>query len=150
LRHRQDQREVSEIARKVLVTLGGADPENVTGSVIEALGEVTVDGLEAIVVSGSENQHSVELEALACRSRARIDVRSNASNMAELMVWADAAITAAGSTTWERALLGLPGLMLVLADNQEPVADAAAKAGFGLNLGRPGHISSKELARRLN
>jgi UDP-2,4-diacetamido-2,4,6-trideoxy-beta-L-altropyranose hydrolase len=149
LRHRSVPRPVSEIARKILVTLGGSDPENATAKVIEALEHVNIDDLEVIVVMGSENRHAAELQRSASRSRARVELRRNVSDMAELMIWGDAAITAAGSTTYERTLLGLPGLMLVLADNQELVADAANRAGIGFNLGRPGDISSKELAGRL-
>lgn len=44
------------------------------------------------------------------------------NNMAELMAKSDLAIGAAGSTSWERCCLGLPSIMVVLADNQNLIA----------------------------
>ena len=57
----------------------------------------------------------------------RTDVRVNVSDMASLMADTDLAIGAAGSTSWERCCLGLPVLMVVLAENQR---EAAASLGY--------------------
>jgi UDP-2,4-diacetamido-2,4,6-trideoxy-beta-L-altropyranose hydrolase len=48
--------------------------------------------------------------------------------MAELMAQSDLAIGAAGSTNWERCCLGLPCLLMVLADNQRSSALALEQA----------------------
>ena len=52
-----------------------------------------------------------------------------AKNMAQLMTEADLAIGAAGSTSWERCCLGLPTILMVLADNQRPIASALNEQG---------------------
>ena len=52
--------------------------------------------------------------------------------MAELMANSDLAIGAAGSTSWERCCLGLPTIMLVLADNQQVIASALESVGAAL------------------
>jgi spore coat polysaccharide biosynthesis predicted glycosyltransferase SpsG len=49
--------------------------------------------------------------------------------MAKLMVQADLAIGAAGSTSWERCCLALPALTAILADNQREAAAHLEKAG---------------------
>jgi spore coat polysaccharide biosynthesis predicted glycosyltransferase SpsG len=49
--------------------------------------------------------------------------------MAQLMADSDLAIGAAGATAWERCCLGLPTLMLVLADNQHYLAEVLVGAG---------------------
>jgi spore coat polysaccharide biosynthesis predicted glycosyltransferase SpsG len=49
--------------------------------------------------------------------------------MAELMRDADLAIGAAGTTSWERCCLGLPAIVLVLAENQSLIGDQLAEAG---------------------
>jgi UDP-2,4-diacetamido-2,4,6-trideoxy-beta-L-altropyranose hydrolase len=51
------------------------------------------------------------------------------NNMCQLMTEADLAIGAAGSTSWERCCVGLPTILLVLADNQRFVARSLARAG---------------------
>jgi spore coat polysaccharide biosynthesis predicted glycosyltransferase SpsG len=52
--------------------------------------------------------------------------------MAGLMAEADIAIGAGGSSTWERACLGLPAIDLILADNQRAVALALDRQGATL------------------
>jgi len=57
------QRETPALARKILVTLGGADPDNVTAKVIEALAQFA--DVEAVVVVGGANPHLESLQTLA-------------------------------------------------------------------------------------
>ncbi len=52
----------SGIGRKVLVTVGGTDPDNVTLRVIDALRLLAEDDLEATVVVGGSNPHGDCLE----------------------------------------------------------------------------------------
>ena len=55
--------------------------------------------------------------------------------MAEAMAWADVAIAAGGSTSWELAFMGLPSLLVILAENQRPVSEKLESAGISINLG---------------
>lgn len=135
------QRAVPDVARKILVTLGGSDPDDVTGKIIQALQHVRIDGLQVVALAGVSNPHQAELEAMVAGSRAKIDLQSSVTNMPELMAWADLAIAAGGTTSWERALMRLPSLVTILADNQRKMAAAAESAGIGWNLG-PGETLS--------
>ena len=117
------QREIPATARKVLVTLGGSDPDNVTGKVIEALRPLDV---EAKIVIGGSNPH---FESLSSTIRPPSSIVRDASNMPVLMAWADIAIAAGGTTSWELAFMGLPCLVMVLAENQRAVAGALELAG---------------------
>jgi UDP-2,4-diacetamido-2,4,6-trideoxy-beta-L-altropyranose hydrolase len=128
------KREIPEVARKVLVTLGGSDPDNVTLKVIKALQEVEVDGLEALVVIGAANTNRKELDKVLESSK-HIRLESNVLNMPSLMAWADIAISAGGSTSWELAFMGMPCVILVMAENQIYVARQLGKIGFAINLG---------------
>ena len=51
------------------------------------------------------------------------------TDMAQLMADSDLAIGAAGTTSWERCCLGLPTIMLVLAENQRKVAHGLERSG---------------------
>ncbi|AUZ84044.1 UDP-2,4-diacetamido-2,4,6-trideoxy-beta-L-altropyranose hydrolase [Methylophaga nitratireducenticrescens] len=110
--------------KKLLISLGGADPENYTGMVLQALAECDLpEELKIIVVLGPSSPHLATVKQLSGTLPFKTEVVSNVSNMAELMTDADLAIGAAGATTWERCCLGLPSIMLVLADNQRFIAD---------------------------
>jgi UDP-2,4-diacetamido-2,4,6-trideoxy-beta-L-altropyranose hydrolase len=128
-------REIPPVAKKILVTLGGADPDNVTLKVIQAFQDLTVQGLEVVVVVGGSNPNYEKLLAAVKKSEVSIELRSNVTNMPELMAWADVAIAAGGSTTWELAFMGLPSLLIVLADNQRAIAHTLNSMEVAVNLG---------------
>ena len=69
--------------------------------------------------------------------------------MAQRMAQSDLAIGAAGATAWERCCLGLPSLLVVLADNQAPGAAALAASGAAVLLGTAAEVSDT-LAPALN
>lgn len=143
------RRDIPEVAHKVLVTLGGSDPDNVTLRVVQILRQMQLEDLEAVILVGAANPHRDELEA-AVRSASTLRLQVNATDMPGLMAWADVAVAAGGTTTWELAFMGLPSLLLVLAENQREIAAATHQTGFGINLGRPGDIPATEIGTALH
>lgn len=129
------QRSHPAVASKLLVTLGGADPDNVTFRMIQALQLVEMDCLEVVVVVGGSNPNYELLQTAVEESRFPIRLERNVTNMPELMAWVDVAITAGGSTCWELAFMGLPSLVLILADNQQAIAEKLGGMGVAVNLG---------------
>lgn len=127
-------RENPGTARKVLVTLGGGDPDNVTLKVMNALEQVHISGLEAKIIVGPANPNLQTLVQVA-GAHSFFQIVTNAESMAELMAWADVAITAGGSTCWEMALLGLPNMIMYFADNQHHIAEKLHEAGAAFCLG---------------
>jgi UDP-2,4-diacetamido-2,4,6-trideoxy-beta-L-altropyranose hydrolase len=73
------------------------------------------------------------------------DVRAakNTIDMPALMQWADIAVTAAGTTAYELAYMNVPMIMIVMADNQQRVAEGMADAGYGINLGWHENVTDK-------
>jgi UDP-2,4-diacetamido-2,4,6-trideoxy-beta-L-altropyranose hydrolase len=140
------KRSLPLIAKKLLVTLGGADPDNVTLKVIEGLQQVEVEGLEAVVVVGTSNPHYEQLRSVSQESRFPIHLKRNVMNMPELMAWADVAVTAGGSTCWELAFMGLPSMILILADNQRAIAEKLQLMEVVVNLGWHENVSAVEIA----
>jgi UDP-2,4-diacetamido-2,4,6-trideoxy-beta-L-altropyranose hydrolase len=145
LKWRGWKREIPEVARKVLVTMGGSDPDNVTLKVIQALQQVDMDGLEAIVVVGGSNPNHEELQAAVQDSRFPIRLESNVTDMPELMAWADVAVSAGGSVIWELAFMGVPIIGLSRAEQEEVLLQRSTQSGISVNLGgyhnvRPGWI----------
>jgi len=143
------EREIPDVARKVLVTLGGGDPDNQTLKVIHALQQVDVDGLEAIVVAGASNPHYHDLKSRV-RDVPEMRLVHNVSNMPDLMAWADLAVTAGGSTCWEIALMGLPSVLMTLADNQQGIAEGLDKAGVSTSLGWYEQVTREQVGKTLS
>ena len=128
------RRDIPEVAGRVLVTLGGGDPENHTLKVIQALGKIDVPGLEASVVVGASNPHADVLEAAIGQSHIPIRLIRNAENMPELMAWADVAVSAAGSTVWELMFMGMPAILISVADNQKRIAERAEDSSAAIHV----------------
>jgi UDP-2,4-diacetamido-2,4,6-trideoxy-beta-L-altropyranose hydrolase len=144
------KREIPEVARRVLVTLGGADAENHTLKVIQALDKIDIPGLEAIIVIGASNPHTDVLEAAIEERHIPFRLVRNVKNMPELMSWADVTISTAGATTWELLYLGTPALLFIVADNQRYIAERIEKRGVGKNLGWGERLSIEPLTEVIN
>src|SRR3990172_186361 len=97
--------------KNVLVSFGGADPENVTGKVIEAIQKKDL-GLQFDIIVGSHIKHYQAL--IQQRYPDFIRIHHNIKNMADYMLRADIAIGAGGAISWERCCLGLPTLLIVI------------------------------------
>jgi UDP-2,4-diacetamido-2,4,6-trideoxy-beta-L-altropyranose hydrolase len=141
--------ETPEVGRRVLVTMGGGDPDNVTGKVVRSLAQLNVPDLEAVVVVGPANPHYAAIRKAVAKLPFTARVVRNASNMPQLMAWADVAISAAGSTCWELAFMGLPALVIVWANNQQCVAESLHQAGVAESLGEHNMLASTDIAAAL-
>jgi UDP-2,4-diacetamido-2,4,6-trideoxy-beta-L-altropyranose hydrolase len=139
------ERKIPAAARRALVTMGGSDPDNVTQLVAQAI--LSADGFDATIVAGGSNPHLARLRALADSNPLRLV--ENTSSMPELIASADVAVAAAGTTSWEMCFLGLPALLLVLADNQLGVADKLNEQGIMVNLGRAHEVAQSFIATEL-
>jgi UDP-2,4-diacetamido-2,4,6-trideoxy-beta-L-altropyranose hydrolase len=121
--------------KKLLITMGGVDQNNVTGKVLDELRSCDLPlDLEITVVMGGTSPHLEVVQQQAKTLPYKIEVKSNVSNMAEIMANADFAIGAAGATTWERCCLGLPSIQILLAYNQKTIAEKIKMAGAALSL----------------
>ena len=86
------------------------------------------------VVMGPHAPWLAQVQAQVAHIPWQTQVLVAVSNMAQLMSDIDLAIGAAGGTAWERCCLGLPTLMLVLAENQQAGAKALQSAGAAIAL----------------
>lgn len=113
--------------RRILVSLGLTDVGGITARVVGLLRPVIGEAVLDVVVGGGAPSLPA-LRALAERDP-RLVLHVDAQDMPRLTAEADLAIGAGGSTTWERCVLALPTLALILADNQAPAARALEAAG---------------------
>lgn len=116
-----------ETVGRVLVSLGLTDVGGVSARIVSRLlPRLSEAGLD--VVLGRAAPSLPQLQRLAARDP-RVTLHVETPDMDQLCAQADLAVGAGGSSTWERCALGLPTVLVVLADNQEPGARAVAEAG---------------------
>jgi UDP-2,4-diacetamido-2,4,6-trideoxy-beta-L-altropyranose hydrolase len=123
-----------DTVRRILVTFGGSDPLNATGLALDALDDPTFGAIEIDLTLGLANPLLKDLEARAARMR-NVTVHMQSSRMAELMAKADLCLGAGGATSWERCYMGLPSVVLILAQHQYGIAEKLHRMGCVLNLG---------------
>lgn len=124
------QRRVAPQLRQLLISMGGVDKDNATGLVLETLKSCPLPAECGVtVVMGSAAPWLVEIGQQMQELPWPTRLLCGVGDMARLMADSDLAIGAAGSTSWERCCLGLPTIMLVLADNQNKVAQGLENAG---------------------
>lgn len=109
---------------RLLIALGATDPDNMTAHVLRSLQglkrPLTVD-----VLLGGSAPHRETVIALCSDTGATLHL--DIADPAPLLTTADIAIGAGGGSLAERGCLGLPSILLVLAENQRDNAQAAAK-----------------------
>ena len=118
--------------RRILVSLGLTDVGGITGRVVELMLPLTGDAALDVVL-GAAAPSLPSLRALAEREP-RLALHVDSQDMPQLTLKADLAVGAGGSTSWERCVLALPTLLLVLAPNQREASAALAGADAVLAL----------------
>ncbi len=137
-------------ARRLLITMGGADAGNATLRVMAALGRLSHDGLECEAVLGAANPHRHQLEAESAAQESRVRLIQDPPDLAARMARADAAVSAAGATLWELCFFGIPTLAVGLADNQRPALAHLGRRGAVLDGSDAWATSPRELGSSLD
>ena len=139
-------------APHVLVSMGGADPPGMALRVVQALtylkessrglglradaarrlAELT--GFRTTVLGGAMNPRAAELQTLVA-GLPNAEYLASSNDVARLMTEADLCIGAGGITIWERAYMGLPSLVVTLAENQREAVDYFQRMGAHVALG---------------
>lgn len=142
-------RSIPEVAARILVMFGGADVGDATAPVVAALADANLRGVElTIVVGGSvANLDNLRRAVDMFPGKARLEV--DVTDMAPILAGADLAISAAGSTCWEMAFMGLPALLLVTADNQRGLATALHHCGAAHSLGEAATLDVEALRHQV-
>ena len=134
--------------RRVLVFFGGVDPANLTCRTLEALMDPALAHLAVDVVLGLQSPHRQSVEEMVA-SRPLTTLHGLLPSLAGLISRADLAIGAGGATTWERACLKLPSLVVAIAENQVPFAVALHQTGHLQLLGDAASVSKEQICAAL-
>jgi UDP-2,4-diacetamido-2,4,6-trideoxy-beta-L-altropyranose hydrolase len=122
----------AEISR-ILVAFGGVDPLDGTGLALDVLSKQPQ--LDIDVVLGSGAPHLAQVAAAVATLGPRTRLLTDVADMSGVMAEADLVIGAPGMLTWERGCLGLPSLLIGIAENQRANAAIVEQAGAGIVAG---------------
>lgn len=150
--HSMERRRKPEL-KHILITMGGADLPNATTQVLEALQACTLrEDCRINVVMGTQGLWLDVVREMAQRMPWPTEVLVNIGNMAQHMADSDLIIGGAGTTSLEWCSLGVPALVVVLADNQRSGALAMAETGCAVLLGEVSSIKTtlKQALDQLN
>jgi UDP-2,4-diacetamido-2,4,6-trideoxy-beta-L-altropyranose hydrolase len=110
--------------KQLLINMGGIDTNNITEQILEEIENcILPNDISITVVMGGISPYLDSVKAKAITLPYKTEVKVDVDNMAEIMANADIAIGASGITTWERCCLGLPTIQLVIAKNQNTIAE---------------------------
>jgi UDP-2,4-diacetamido-2,4,6-trideoxy-beta-L-altropyranose hydrolase len=117
--------------KRILITMGGVDIDNIAGKVLIYIEKILLDVPEVItLVVGKNYPHLEKLKTYSAVHNLPVNIKVNVNNMAELMLEHDIAIGALGVTFLERCALGLPGINIAIAANQQPLVERLQNQGF--------------------
>jgi len=112
---------------KVLVSMGGIDQDNITLQVLNTLNKELQNKPKVTVLLSSKAPNYDEVKYFCSQNIDWIEHLDFVENMADVMLTHDVSIGAPGTTSWERACLGLPSLIIPLAENQQTIAKNLVK-----------------------
>jgi UDP-2,4-diacetamido-2,4,6-trideoxy-beta-L-altropyranose hydrolase len=145
---RENRRHATGEVKRIFVFFGGTDPDNLTGQALIALSDAAFSHIAVDVVVGTNNPHRASLKEQTA-NHPNITLYNPRPHLADLMVKADLAIGAGGTTTWERCCLGLPSLVVSIAENQRPACEALARSGVIEWIGHHDKVTAADLADAL-
>lgn len=131
---RENLQKHNDIVKRILVLMGGADNQDMTSKVLQAIKMLEINNITVDVVVGAANKYYKKIKSIVSNihyATCHYDVE----NISELMSKADLSIGAAGSTTWERCCMGLPSIVIAIAENQINIAENLGNDGIVVNLG---------------
>ena len=134
--------------RNILVFFGGTDPHNMTGLALAALSIPELCHLKVDVVVGANYPHAEALQQQAAK-RADTTIHRSRPSLSDLMAQADLSLGAGGGTTWERMCLGLPTLVVTIADNQRRGTKALAAAQLIHYVGHFSEVSIESFSKAI-
>lgn len=131
--------------KRIMVFCGGSDPTNEMLKVLKVIKGLKQPDIAVDIVIGMCNLHRESIENFVA-SMSNVRCHINVNNMVKLMDRADLFIGSAGITTWERCCLGLPSLVITIAENQEKATTDLADIEVLHYLGKSEQTSNDDIA----
>jgi UDP-2,4-diacetamido-2,4,6-trideoxy-beta-L-altropyranose hydrolase len=145
-RRKERRRNPLKAVRKILITMGGSDPHNVTEMAIRALAELKGFTFDVTVVVGPNNPHMESLLRVKSQAPSNLQLLRNVSGMADVMAEADLAISAGGGTGYELIFFQVPTILITVAENQRAACRSLGESKVAIDAGWFHALDHQQLA----
>lgn len=129
--------------KNINISMGGVDAQNVTLKIIKSLNHIKDINFKVTIILGGEYKFLDLLHNEIKNSNFDVEIFQNIDNVAQKFANADICIGASGSTTWERACLGVPTINIVTANNQLEIAKILSAQNYIIDAGFEKNICPK-------
>ncbi|WP_243075685.1 bifunctional UDP-2,4-diacetamido-2,4,6-trideoxy-beta-L-altropyranose hydrolase/GNAT family N-acetyltransferase [Microbacterium sp. SS28] len=126
---------------RILIVLGGTDPNRITARAAERFARIRTP--LALTIVCRPDQRSAVKTALA-QSAHEVTVCSFLDDLPAVARRHDAVVSAAGTSVWDFACMGIPMGLVCVTENQRAGYDAAVEAGLAYPLGSLAHEEDME------
>jgi spore coat polysaccharide biosynthesis predicted glycosyltransferase SpsG len=134
-------------ATSILLTFGGGDDRGAILFSLKALIPCIPDDLNFLVISGRNNsRNDVNLAWIQQHAAARVDYLIDPPDVASVMARCALAVMAGGTTTYEANCLGIPMVLLAIAENQIRQSQAWQSVGQAVFVGELDLLQPEVLA----
>lgn len=121
--------------KRILITFGGSDPDNITTQFLDGLTNNDADKLELRILVGAANCHKQVIQKWIIQHNIQIEVMDDVLDMSAQYLWADAIVTAVGGSTWEWLLFRKTAGIIPIVDNQNKLAHELEERSLATSLG---------------
>ena len=122
---------IKDEVENILVTMGGCDINNYTPTVLKSISKIDTQ-INVIVGPQFKNMQTIKNLSLI---NPNINLINNPKSVKDIMKKNDVAISAAGTTTYELGVLGIPTILICQADNQENIGRKTKELEMMISLG---------------
>jgi UDP-2,4-diacetamido-2,4,6-trideoxy-beta-L-altropyranose hydrolase len=134
--------------KRIFVFMGGSDIYNLTTKIIQSFIAIERPDIQLDVVINQRASYARGLREWL-QSFKNIFLHEALPSLADLIKNADISIGAAGTVTWERCCLGLPSLVISMAENQIPTAKELHRLGLVRYIGRHDSVTNSVIENEL-
>jgi UDP-2,4-diacetamido-2,4,6-trideoxy-beta-L-altropyranose hydrolase len=135
----QAKRKQTTKIENILISFGATNPHNLTEKILTVLSSFSEWPLEIDVVMSDAAEGKDKVlklcQKITKETPHNVTLLTDVQDMAACMLKADMAFGGGGTTSWERACLGLPTILIEVADNQRYVSENLHKAGAVVKIG---------------
>ena len=128
------KRKINTPAKKLLISMGGADELNLTCQIVEKL-QKQKNQLHTTIIIGSGYQYKKELKRQLKKVSFKYKIKENISNMFKEYMACDVAIGAGGLTSSELVATNTPAFLIAVYNHQEARCIYFNQKGWAVYLG---------------